>query len=117
MSIEPILFGRVVGITGKQRKIDAINKKLRDSSLKDEVIIKDVTSHYKNKETTGEISQSVKKGLSASIYITGDDVSKIKKREKNWRTIDGILSHLNEYYDIKSFSVNQVIDKIFGNKR
>lgn len=113
LSIQPVSFGQVVAISGKPKKIDAINHKLRSSAKKDSVIIKDVTKHYKNAASSGVIAKSVQNGQQVSIYITGDDITKVKERDKGWCSIDGILSNLSSYYNLEDISISKALKNIF----
>ena len=43
---------------------------------------------------------------------TGEDISKVKNREKNWTTIDGILANLEAYYRIGKMSISEIVENI-----
>ena len=113
MPINNVSFGRVIALSGDQRKIKKINSKLAPQLNSGDVIVKDVTNHYRNAKSSGVLASAVKRGDRVEIYITGDDIKKVKQQHNEWDTIDGILSHLNLYYDTKKMGMYEIISKIF----
>ena len=114
MSVGNVSFGSVVAVSGKAGKINKVNNRLHPQSRNGNVIMKDVTEHYKHASSYGLMAQSAQKGDKVEIYITGNDVSKVKDKAKGWDTLDGILSNLSSYFNIDKMSVNDVVDKIFS---
>lgn len=114
MSVGNVSFGSVVAVSGKHGKINKVNNKLYTQSRLGNVIMKDVTDHYKHASSYGLLAQSAQKGDKVEIYITGSDVSKVKDKQKGWDTLDGILSNLSSYFSIDKLSVNEVIERIFS---
>ena len=109
-----VSFGSVVAVSGGAKQIKKLNKKLTIlTQNNDHVIMKDVTAHYKNAKSSGSLAQAVQNGDSLEIYISGDDVKKVKQQAKNWDTLDGILSHLSGYCNMRKSSYNDIINKIF----
>ncbi len=107
-------FGRVIAVSGNAGKIKKINKRLLPNANNGDVIMKDVTSHYKNARLSGALAQAVKNGDSVEIYITGDDVKNVRQKQKNWDTLDGILAHMDSYLQVGKITVGEVISKIIS---
>ena len=114
MSINPISFGKVTAVSGKPKKMDRLNASLSTEAKNGTVMIKDVTGLYKTSFIDGLMGQAAKKGDKVSIYITGNDIDKIKKREPNWDSINGIVSNLKEYYNLEIISVHDTIRRILS---
>ena len=112
MSINGISFGSVVAVSGKKSKINKLNNKLKSQALNGNIIMKDVTQHYKHATSSGLMAQAAQRGNSVEIYITGKDVEKIKTRQQGWETLDGILSNLSSYICAEEMSLGDVFEKI-----
>lgn len=112
MSINKVSFGKVIAAFGKPKKIERLNSLLASSAKADKVMIKDVTSSYKYSFTDGLMGQAAQRGEKVSLYITGEDIKKVKNKEKNWNTMDGILSNLQGYCDLATMSVREAVEKI-----
>ena len=115
MSINKVSFGKVITAFGKPKKIERLNSFLSSSTSSDKVMIKDVTNIYKNSFTDGLMGQAAQRGEKVSLYITGDDIKKVKSREKNWNTMEGILSNLQGYCNLATMSVRDAAEKITQN--
>ncbi len=113
MSVNGVSFGSVVAVSGKHSKINKINNRLRPQAKMGNVIMKDVTDHYRHASSSGLMAQSAQQGNKVEIYITGKDVEKVKTRQSGWDTLDGILSNLSFYLHVDKMSVSAVVDKIF----
>lgn len=113
MAVSNVSFGSVVAISGKPGKINKVNNKMYMQSRLGNVMIKDVTSHYKKSSNFGLLAESAQKGDKVEIYITGADVAKVKDKQKSWDTLDGILSNMTTYFNIDKMSINEVVDRIF----
>lgn len=113
MPINNVSFGNVVAVSGKSNKINRLNTRLRDNAAQGKVIMKDVTAQYINASPNGLIAEAAQKGDRIEIYITGDDVKKVKTRNSEFSTIDGILSHMSSYFSINKLSVGEAVSKIF----
>lgn len=115
MSINKVSFGKVITAFGKPKKMERLNNLISSSGKSDKVMIKDVTNIYRNSFTDGLMGQAAQRGEKVSLYITGDDVQKVKNKEKNWNTMDGILSNLQGYCDLATMSVREAVEKITQN--
>ena len=113
MSVNGVSFGSVVAVSGKKGKINKVNNKLQYHAKSGQVIMKDVTEHYRHAPSSGLLAQSVQRGDKLEIYITGKDVDKVKSKQSGWDTLDGILSNLSSYIQIDRMSTGDVVDKIF----
>ena len=114
MSIKPISFGKVTAVSGKPRKMDRLNESLSKEAKNGKVMIKDVTGLYKTSFIDGLMGQAAKRGDKVSVYITGNDIAKIKNREPNWDSINGIISNLQAYYNLETISVSDTIKRILS---
>lgn len=112
MAIGNVSFGSVIAVAGKPNKINKINKKLHAYD-NNNLIMKDVTNYYKNASSQGVLAQYAQKGDKIEIYVTGNDVEKVKNKENNWKTIEGILSNLTSYFNTDKMNVSEAISKIF----
>ncbi len=111
MSISNVSFGSVIAVSGKSNKINKINKKLH--SLDNSIVMKDVTNYYKTASSQGVLAQSAQKGDRIEVYVTGDDIEKVKNEENNWKSVEGILSNLNSYFNVDKMNIGEAISKIF----
>lgn len=114
MSINNVSFGSVIAVTGKANKVNKVNKKLHPHAQSGSVIMKDVTNYYKNASSSGVLAQSAQNGDKVEIYITGNDIEKVKNNENDWKTIEGILSNLDSYISLERTHIGEVINKIFS---
>ena len=116
MKSADVSFKRVVAVTGKPKKLQKINKKLFHHAQNGQVMIKDVTYLYKNAPSNGELAQAAQRGEMVDVYITGDDIAKIKAKQQGWKSINDILSNVQEYFSINPLLLNEAVDKILGRK-
>lgn len=114
MSIGKISFGSVIAVSGKKKKVNKVNQKLTDKIQSGEIMIKDVTRAYINLPSWGAMAQAAQRGEKVEIYITGDDVQKVKRREQNWDTINGILSNLTSYHNVNENPVKDIVNNIIS---
>lgn len=114
MAVNGVSFGSVVAVSGKKNKINKVNSRLQYQAKSGNVIMKDVTEHYRHAPSCGLLAQSVQKGDKLEIYITGKDVDKVKSRQSGWDTLDGILSNLSSYIQIDRMPTNEVVEQIFN---
>ena len=114
MAVNGVSFGSVVAVSGKKNKINKVNSRLQYQAKSGNVIMKDVTEHYRHAPSCGLLAQSVQKGDKLEIYITGKDVDKVKARQSGWDTLDGILSNLSSYIQIDRMPTNEVVEQIFN---
>ena len=115
MSINKVSFGQVIAAFGKPKKMERLNALIASSSKSDKVMIKDVTSSYKYSFTDGLMGQAAQRGERVSLYITGDDIKKVKNRDKHWKTMEGIRSNLQGYCNLATMSVRDAVEKITQN--
>ena len=114
MSIGKISFGSVIAISGKEKRVRRVNQRLRPQTQSGKVMLKDVTRKYMNAAYWGVMAQAAQRGDKVEIYITGTDVQKVKKRDPNWDSIDGILSNLTDYHNVNETPVQDVVDDIIN---
>ena len=100
---------------GKPKKMERLNSLLASAAKADKVMIKDVTNIYRNSFTDGLMGQAAQRGEKVSLYITGNDIQKVKNREKNWNTMEGILSNLQGYCNLATMSVRDAVEEITRN--
>lgn len=113
MTINNVSFGSVIALSGRPNKINKINKKLHSYAQEGNVIMKDVTNYYQNASSQGVLAQSAQKGDKVEIYITGEDIEKVKNKDNNWKTVEGILSNLTSYFNTDRMNIGEAIAKIF----
>ena len=111
MKTSNVSFGRVIALSGKESKINKINEKLAYKKQAGQLVIRDVTQHYKYAPSTGMLAKAAQRGDKVEIYITGEDVNKVGK-DAEWKNIDGILSHLSSYYDAAKMSIREAVEKV-----
>lgn len=111
MKASNVSFGRVVAVTGKDSKIRKINNRLSYKKQSGLVAMRDVTKYYQYAPSAGSLARAAQKGDRVEIYITGEDVKKINK-DPDWKTMDGILSHLSSYIDLAKVSVGDAVERI-----
>ncbi len=115
MSVGKVSFGSVIAISGNNNKIEKINRRLRNQAERGDLMMKDVTQQYVNASSWGVMAQAAQKGDRVEIYIKGkEDVGKVKNKEPQWDTIDGILSHISSYQDVNKVSVGDFLYKMFN---
>ena len=114
MSVNGVSFGSVVAVSGKYGKINKINNRMHSQAKMGKVIMKDVTEHYKHAPSSGLLAQSVQRGDTLEIYITGKDVNKVKTKQSGWDTLDGILSNLSSYIQIDRMPTSEVVEQILN---
>ncbi len=112
MKISNVSFGNVVAVSGKVRKINGINSKLRSKKINGDVLIQDITSKYMN-SSAGKFSDEAKKGNCVYIYITGDDISKVKNHDTDYGNVEAIISKMKDYFNLNNTSVQEAIKRIF----
>ncbi|MCD7740315.1 MAG: hypothetical protein LUH11_03095 [Candidatus Gastranaerophilales bacterium] len=112
-----ISFGSVIAVSGKPQKVNKVSSKLYTQVRLGDIIMKDVTSVYKNASSSGMLAQSAQNGDKVEIYITGNDVDKVKNKALNWDTLGGILSNLSTYFNLqeKENTVDKVVNYIYKN--
>lgn len=115
VQVAKVSFGSVVAVSGNYNKIEKMNSRLRINAQKGDLMMKDVTKQYVNAPSSGLIAQAAQKGDRVEIYITGkEDVAKVKNKDPQWDTIDGVLTHLSSYYNINKMSIGEAMGRIFN---
>lgn len=114
MPVNNVSFGSVIAVTADRRKIQKINNNLAPHAKNGVIIMKDVTAQYRLGVTNGVLAKAAQQGDVVQIYITGDDVNKVKRKDKEWNTLDGILSHLSTHFSAKKMSAYEAVSKIFS---
>ena len=111
MKAASVSFGKVIAVSGKDAKIKKMNSKLANVIDSKHVIVRDYTSFYQNAPSAGSLAQAAQRGDKIEIYVTGGDVKKMGKFP-DWKTPEGVLSHLSSCYDLAKTSINEVVEKI-----
>lgn len=117
MEVSSTSFGRVIAVSGQPKKIQKITKKLTSEINSGNVMVKNITSFYKYSPSTGEMAQAAKKGETIDLFISGEDVAKIKQKKEGWINITDILSHLQDHINAANMSITEVVDTILGKGR
>ncbi len=115
MKTSEITFGRVIAVYGKPKKMQKVNSRLGSYAQNGLVKIQDVTSMYRSAPSSGELAQAAQRGELVDIYITGDDVSKIKHKNKGWNNIREILRNLEDSFNANQMFISEVVEKILSN--
>lgn len=113
MPVNGVSFGRVVALTGKSRDVNRMNKRLKSYVNDGEILSYNVTEQYRHQlSTTGAISAAVARGEEAYVYVTRDDVKKVKDKQNGWDSLHGILSHMSRYINLNETRVSKAFDQI-----
>ncbi len=107
-----ITFGKITAVSGKPSKMKFLNKAMDGYVQNKTIMRKDVTSKYVNASTSGLMAKAANRGDSVIIYITGDDIQRIKMKVPQWDTIEGVLSNITEYINLNNLSLMDAADKI-----
>ena len=110
MTIGSISFGRVIAVTGPQKKATKLQNRMKQQLKKETVLAYDVTQKYKYSCTGGVLANSARRGDCSLVYVTGRDVEKIKNKEQGWNTIDDILSHMSFHIDLNKENTNRAVE-------
>lgn len=109
MQVQNISFGKVITVSGAPKRIKNIEQRLAGSG---QVMIKDVTDHYKSAMPTGEIAKAAQKGNKIKLFLTGADKKAVEKSEPGWKSINEMLSHMQQYFDANRFSTAQIVEAV-----
>ena len=113
MPVGNVSFGRVIAVTGKGRDVQRVNKRLKSYVNDGKILAYNVTDQYKHQlSTTGAISAAVGRGEEAYVYVTRDDVKKIKEKQNGWTSIHGILSNMSHYINLNETRVSKALNEI-----
>ncbi len=107
MKISAISFGKVIAVSGKEKKIKKVNRVIQPYANSGKIMIKDVTRNYINARSSGVLASAAQQGDRVNIYITGEDVKKVRDNDEQWNTTEKILSNLCKYYDVNKMSVSE----------
>ena len=116
MNVSNISFGKITIVSGKPSNIRYINDLIENERKNGEVLMEDVTDYYRNSMSTGIISQEAKNGNDVFLYVTGNDINRIKSKAPNYRSIDGIISSFNSYINSKGYSIDFILKRIKEDK-
>ncbi len=108
MSVGKVSFGTVYAVSGRENRINNLNRMLNGPTRQGKIKIEDVTGNYRNAATNGKMAQAAQRGDRVSVYITGPDVHKVITRQPAWDTIGGILANMAAYYDVNRQPVGSV---------
>lgn len=112
MKTANISFGKVTAVSGRPSKVDKLNNRLEQRVRNGRLIKRDVTHIYKNAPSGYEIADAAAMGHKVEIYVTGEDVKKIKNRESGWNTLESVLSQITSYFSLSGTSIDQAVEKI-----
>ncbi|MCD7779284.1 MAG: hypothetical protein LUH05_01265 [Candidatus Gastranaerophilales bacterium] len=112
MPVNNVSFGSVIAVSGKPKKVNKVSSRLYTQMQVGDIIMKDVTSVYKNASSEGMLAQSAQRGDKVEIYITGKDVDKVRNQEPEWDTLGGILSNLSTYFNLNRNTVEETVNSI-----
>ena len=108
-----ISFGRVVAVSAKPRKMEKLYKKTEAYCKLGKLIVKDVTDVYDNAASNGIMAQAVKRGERLDLFVTGEDVEKMKNKTQGWRTMNELVANIDSYINANLMSLNEVVNSIF----
>ncbi len=117
MEVSSPSFGRVIAVSGQSRKIQKITKKLTAEINSGNLMVKNITSFYKYSPSSGEMAQAARKGEIIDLFISGEDVAKIKQKQEGWINISDILSHMQDHINAANMSIAEIVDTILGKGR
>lgn len=112
MNVQNVSFGRVFAVTGTQEQTDLLKYKMGQSIKKGNVMMFDVTQNFVRSRSDGVLGSAVRNGDSAVVYVTGNDVKKVKNLEKGWNNIDGVLSHISEHINLKKTNIGKAVNML-----
>ena len=107
-----VSFGKVIAVSGNPKKMMIVNKKLYPYTQNGTVMIKDVTSFYKNVPPHGELALAAQNGEIVDLYITREDVLNVKNKKDGWKSIQDILVNLEDSFSANKMFLNEVISRI-----
>ena len=79
-----------------------------------EILQENVTNRYLYAPSDGLMASSVQKGQSVKIYITGNDVKKVRAHQDGWKSLDDILSQLNGFIRVDTMAPEAAVNKIIN---
>ena len=100
-----------MGIKCLQQKI---TKKLTSELKSGDVMVKNITSFYKYAPSGGDMARAAQRGEIVDLFITGEDVVKIQKKQEGWGSVNEILSHMQDHINIANMTITEVVDRILG---
>ena len=112
MAVTKVSFGTVLAVSGNPLKIKKINNTLIPHTSNGRLMMKDVTNQYAYSASDGLMAQAAQNGDRVELYITGDDVEKVHKKQRTWDTLEGILSHITSYFNVDRLYVNEAAQRI-----
>lgn len=107
-----VSFGKVTAVSGRVSKVNKLNSRLEQKLKNGRVIMRDVTHIYKNAPAGYAIADAAANGHKVEVYITGEDVKKIKNKEPGWNTLESVLSQITSYFSLSGVSINEAVQKI-----
>lgn len=112
MKTANVSFGKVTAVSGKPSRVNKLNSRLEPKLRNGHVIMRDVTHIYRSAPTGYTLADAAAKGQKVEIYVTGEDVSKIKNKESGWNTLDDVLAHISSYFTLAQTSIDEAVQKI-----
>ena len=113
MPVGEVSFGRVVALTGKPRDVERMNRRLKPLVNSGKILSYNVTNEYKHQSSSnGSISAAVSRGEDAFVYVTGQDVQKVKNKQKGWDSLYNILCNMSQYINLNETRVSKAFNKI-----
>ena len=113
MPVGDVSFGRVVALTGKPRAVKRMNRRLKPLVNSGKILSYNVTNEYKHQlPSNRSLSAAVRRGEDAYVYVTGQDVQKVKSKEKGWASLFDILCNMSQYINLNETRINKAFDMI-----
>ena len=111
METNNVSFGKVIAVHGKPKKMNKLMKKLEGELKTNNIMMRDVTSTYKNASPFGELARAAQNGEKVDIFITGNDIQKVNK-EEGWLSLSDLLSHIQAFYDANKVNIFDILENI-----
>jgi hypothetical protein len=115
VTVGKVSFGQVIAVTADEKKSKRLRWRLNAKIENYEVMHKDATSYFRNSISSYALGNAAKHDNKVDIYITGDELHKVRNHEKpDWDSLEGILSHMGKYFmiDRKASSESDVYNYI-----
>lgn len=112
MQVQNVSFGKVFAVTGTKEQTNLLKYKMIQPIKKGNVMLFDVTQNFVRSHSEGVLGSAVRRGDMAHVYVTGNDVKKVKNLEKGWQNLDGILNHISEHINLKKVNVGKAVNML-----
>lgn len=112
MQVQNVSFGKVFAVTGTKEQTNLLKYKMIQPIKKGNVMLFDVTQNFVSSHSEGVLGTAVRNGDTAIVYVTGNDVKKVKNLENGWQNLDGVLSHISEHINLKKVNVGKAVNML-----